>query len=106
LVAAAAGFGVLIMSFIKNTRQAGPVMGGLLAIMGMLGGLFTSTIPNAPTVLDAVSLATPHGWAMRCWKIALNGGTAGDVFSSFAVLASMGALFFVVGVVMFRKRFA
>src|SRR5512135_2663014 len=41
LVGAAAGFGILLMSFLKNMRQAGPVMGGVVTLTAMLGGLFT-----------------------------------------------------------------
>ena len=31
-IVAAAGFGVCVMSFVQNTRQSGPVMGGVLTV--------------------------------------------------------------------------
>jgi ABC-2 type transport system permease protein len=106
LIAAAAGFGVLLMSFIRTTRQAGPVMGGVLTITGMLGGLFTAGIPNAPRAFQTISLATPHGWALRGWKAAIAGGGVGEVLLPAAVTFGAGMLFFAIGLVLFRKRFS
>jgi ABC-2 type transport system permease protein len=106
LIVSAAGFGVLLMSFVQTTRQAGPVMGGVLTIGGMLGGLFTSGIPSVPAAFENVTLATPQGWALRGWKLAMAGGGAGDVLVPATVTFSAGILFFLVGVTVFRKRFA
>ena len=52
LIVAAAGFGIMVMSFIKTTRQTGPVMGGVLTLTGMAGGLFTTGFQNLPDVSD------------------------------------------------------
>jgi hypothetical protein len=32
-----------------------------------------------PPIFETVALFTPHGWALRGWKLALAGGGAGDV---------------------------
>jgi len=106
LVVAAAGFGVLLMSFLKNTRQTGPVMGGVLTLTGMLGGLFTTGFQNLPAAYETINLLTPHGWALRGWKAALAGGGVGDVLLPVLVTLGMGIVFFVVGALVFRKRFA
>ncbi|MFN2224898.1 MAG: ABC transporter permease [Anaerolineae bacterium] len=106
LIVVAAGFGVLLMSFIKNTRQTGPVMGGVLTVMGMMGGLFTNGIPNLPDLFDAVRLAMPQGWAMYGWELALQGAGPGGVLLPVAVMLGLGILFFAAGVVLFRRRFA
>ncbi|HEC36018.1 MAG TPA: ABC transporter permease, partial [Anaerolineae bacterium] len=106
LVVVAAGFGVLIMSFLKTTRQAGPVMGGVLTLTGMAGGLFTTGFQNLPAAYDTITLFTPHGWALRCWKAALAGASVGDVLLPVAVTLGMGLVFFIVGAFVFRKRFA
>jgi len=106
LVVAAAGFGLLLMSFVKSTRQAGSVIGGVLTLAGMAGGLFTTNIPNMPAAFDIVTLFTPHGWALRGWKLALAGGGAGDVLLPVIVMFGMGTVFFAVGAFLFRKRFA
>mgnify|MGYP003882433047 CR=1 FL=1 len=45
MIAAAAGFGIFLMSFVKTQRQSGMVLGGALTALGMLGGLFTLAVP-------------------------------------------------------------
>ena len=105
LITAAAGFGLLLMSLIKSTRQTGPVLGGVLPVMGMLGGLFTTGIPTLPAAFDVITLATPHGWALRSWNLALAGAGPGEVLLPALVLVGMGVVFFSAGTVLFRRRF-
>ena len=106
LVVAAAGFGVLLMSFVKNTRQSGPVVGGGLTVMGMAGGLFTTGFQNLPAAYEIINLLTPHGWALRGWKAVLAGGGLGEVLLPTLVTLGMGVVFFAVGALLFRRRFA
>jgi ABC-2 type transport system permease protein len=106
LVVVASGFGILLMAFIRTTRQAGPVLGGVLSVTGMLGGLFTTGFPNLPAAFDSMTLFVPQGWAMRAWKVALGGGSLGDVLVPLGVTLALGALLFGLGVSIFRKRFA
>ena len=106
LIVVAAGFGVLLMSFVQNTRQTGPVMSGVLTLTGMLGGLFTSGVPNIPEIFDTVRLAMPQGWAMYGWELALQGVGASEVLLPVTVMLGLGVLFFTAGVLLFRKRFA
>jgi ABC-2 type transport system permease protein len=106
LIAASAGFGLLVMAFIKNSRQTGPVLGGVMTLTGMLGGLFTTGIPNVPKALDTFSLVTPQGWAMQAWKLALAGAGPAQVLVPVLVLIGMGVLFLAAAVVLFRRRFA
>lgn len=106
LIVVASGFGVLLMSFVKNTRQTGPVMGGVLTVTGMLGGLFATGVPDLPEVFDTVRLAMPQGWALYGWELALDGSSVGEVLVPVVVMTGLGALFFGVGVALFRRRFA
>ena len=106
LVVAAAGFGVLLMSFVKSTRQSGPVVGGVLTVTGMAGGLFTTGFQNLPAAYETINLFTPHGWALRGWKAVLAGGGVGDVLLPTLVTLGMGIVFFAVGALFFRRRFA
>jgi ABC-2 type transport system permease protein len=106
LVICAAGFGLFLLSFIKNTRQAGPMIGGVLTVTAMLGGLYSMTIPNAPAFLDTVSLFMPQGWVMRSWKLTLNGGQLIDVLLPVLVAVAIGAVLFGIGTLNFRKRYA
>lgn len=106
LVVVATGFGLFIMSFIRNSRQAGVVQGGILTIMAMVGGLFTSFIPNMPPVVNIISLVTPQGWAMRAMKLALEGSSPINALVPVAILIGLGCVFFVASVLIFRKRYA
>ncbi|MGA9347400.1 MAG: ABC transporter permease [Anaerolineae bacterium] len=106
LVVVAAGSGVLLMSFLKSTRQTGPVMGGVLTITGMAGGLFTTGFPSLPAAFETATLFVPQGWAMRGWKLALAGGGVNDVLLPAVVTLGIGIVFFVIGAFVFRKRFA
>ena len=106
LIVVAAGFGVLLMSFVQNTRQTGPVMGGVLTVTGMLGGLFATGVPDLPQVFDTIRLVMPQGWALYGWELALHGSSAGEVLLPVAVMTGLGALFFGIGVSLFRRRFA
>jgi ABC-2 type transport system permease protein len=106
LIVAATGFGVMIMSFIKNTRQTGPVLGGVLTITGMLGGLMSNGMPNIPEIMDRVALTMPQGWAMHAWKLSLAGREVGALLLPLLVMLALGILFFSIGLTLFRRRFA
>jgi ABC-2 type transport system permease protein len=105
LIVAATGFGVMLMSFIKSTRQTGPILGGVLTITGTLGGLMTNGISNVPEVLDKVALTMPQGWAMHAWKLTLAGNSAEAILLPVLVLLVLGSLFFTVGLRLFSQRF-
>jgi ABC-2 type transport system permease protein len=106
-VIAATGLGVLLIAFVKNTRQAGPVLGGGLTMLGMLGGLFTANIPGAmPAAFAMLGNFTPQGWVLKAWRMVMDGQTAGELLTPFLVLLVMGVIMFAVGAVMFRRRFA
>ena len=106
-VIAAAGLGVLLISFVKSTKQGGPVLGGGLTVLGMLGGLFTANIPGGmPAAFDTIGNFVPQGWVLKGWRMALDGVPAVDLFVPFAVTVVMGIVMFAVGARMFRRRFA
>lgn len=105
-VITATGLGVLLISFVKSTRQGGPVLGGGLTVLGMLGGLFSANIPGGMPALDKISIFTPQGWVIKTWKMVMDGLPAGDLLVPFAVMVVMGIVMFAIGAVMFRRRFA
>lgn len=106
LAAAASGFGVLLVSFARNAKQAGPVFGAVLAGAGMAGGLFSAALPSPPPILERVSAFLPQGWALRAFQAALSGAGTTEVLTASAVAAAMGLLCFAVGAVFLRRRFA
>jgi ABC-2 type transport system permease protein len=106
-VIAAAGLGVLLISFVKSTKQGGPVLGGGLTILGMLGGLFTMNIPGGlPDSFNAIGNFTPQGWVLKGWRMALDGSAAGNLLVPFIVTIAMGIIMFLIGAMMFRRRYA
>jgi ABC-2 type transport system permease protein len=106
-VLAATGLGVLLIAFVKNTRQGGPVLGGGLTALGMLGGLFTANMPNAmPATMNMIGILIPQAWVLKSWKMVLDGQSGAALLIPFAVVTFMGVIMFTVGAVMFRRRFA
>jgi ABC-2 type transport system permease protein len=109
LVLLAASFGLFITSLLKDTRQAGIVYGGVLTILGVVGmiGIFTAGAPTASRGgFDIISRLTPHGWAVDGYQRLLDGGGMGDVLLPVAVTLGLSVLFFVLGLLRFRRRFA
>jgi len=106
-IVAAAGLGVLLISFVKTAKQGGPVLGGGLSILGMLGGLFTTNIPGGmPEAFNAIGNFIPQGWVLKIWRMALDGNATGDLLVPFIVTIVMGIVMFAIGAVMFRRRYA
>ena len=106
-VVAATGLGVLLIAFVKNTRQGGPVLGGGLTLLGMLGGLFTANIPGGmPAAVNMIANFTPQGWVLKTWRMVMDGQSATDLLIPFMVMVAMGLLMFTFGAGMFRRRFA
>lgn len=106
MIVAATGFGVMVMSFVKNTRQTGPVLGGVMVITGMLGGLFTNGVPNIPPSFESITLSMPQGWAMQAWKLTLANANPIEVLPHTGIMFVLGAVFFAIGVLFFRRRFS
>jgi ABC-2 type transport system permease protein len=106
-VAAASGLGVLLIAFVKTSKQGGPVLGGGLTALGMLGGLFTANIPGGmPESFTLLANFTPQGWVLKAWNLALAGAPTVDLLLPFAVSLALGAVMFVAGAVLFQKRYA
>ena len=100
------GLGVLLISLVKTSKQAGPILGGGLSAVGMLSGLFTVGVPNMPAFINTISLFTPQGWVLRAWKLAINGSSASELLLPLAVTMGIGLVMFVIGALLFRRRFA
>jgi linearmycin/streptolysin S transport system permease protein len=107
-VLAATGLGVLLIAFVKNTRQGGPVIGGGLTALGMLGGLFTANIMqnSTPKAMDMIGLVIPQAWVLKSWKMVLDGQPMIAMLIPFAVVTFMGVVMFAAGAVLFKRRFS
>ena len=104
-VFAATGLGVLLIAFVKTSKQGGPVLGGGLTALGMLGGLFTAGV-SMPESFKMLANFTPQGWVLKAWRIVMDGQPLSDLVLPFVALLVMGIVMFCIGALMFRKRFA
>jgi ABC-2 type transport system permease protein len=106
IAVAASTFGILLVSFLKNTKQSGVIFGGLLTVTGMLGmvNIFTGNPQGAP--LGIVPLFTPQGWATRAILATMDGAAVETILPFALVMFAMSILFFVVGVARLKSRFA
>lgn len=102
---ASVGLAVLLVSFIKTSKQAGPIFGGALTGLGMISGLFTTNIAM-PESFNAIGNFTPQGWVLKAWRLSLTGQPASEMVLLFLVLVAMGLVMFTIGAVMFRRRYA
>ncbi len=108
IVLSAASFGIFINSFLKTTKQGGVIFGGVLTVTGMLGliSVFTANSPLTERMGETVSLLVPQGWALRGLLFSMNDQPLSSVLANTLVLLGWSALFFVVGVMRFSRRYA
>ncbi len=111
LIVLAASFGIFVTSWLKGTKQAGAVYGGVLNIVGWVGisRMFLALVPGTESfapIGNAISLTSPYGWALWGWQETLTGGGVSDVILIVAVMLAMSTAFFTIGVLKFRKRFS
>ncbi len=107
LILLATTCGLFIISFLKNSRQAGVVFGGVLTFTGMIGisPVFTAGMPTTPQIFEQAALIVPQGWAMRSLRLAMEGASIQATLLFLAGQLAWSALFFLVGLVRLRKRF-
>jgi len=105
LVVCAAGFGIFVISLLRSSRQAGPVVGGVFSATGMMGGLISAAVPM-PAAFKMVQKLVPQGWAFDGWSQVLAGSSAADVLPTVLVMLVLGAIFFALGLSKFQRRFA
>lgn len=107
LVCSAASAGIFVNSLFKTTRQGGALLGGALALTGMLGmiGTFGINSPAAQNLADSVSLLVPQGWAVRALLRAMHDRPLAEVLWPTLALFAWSAAFFITGVWRFNRRY-
>jgi len=108
IIFSASSFGIFVNSFLKNTKQAGVLFGGVLTVTGMVGmiSIFAMNSPGSARLGDTVSLLVPQGWAIRGLMQSMNGEAVSTVLVTMFVMLAWSAVFFSVGVMRFNKRYA
>ncbi|MCX6085918.1 MAG: ABC transporter permease [Caldiserica bacterium] len=104
----ASAFGIFLMSFLRTTRQAGVVFGGVVTATGMLAlaSVFTMNVPSAARLGQRVALFVPQGWSLLAFRQAMDGAPLGQLLTSAAVLLAWTAVMFLVGRARMARRFA
>jgi ABC-2 type transport system permease protein len=106
LVAAAGGFGIMLIAFMRTTRQAFLVMGGAVILTGMAGGTMTTWFSEMPGLFKKINLLTPQGWILRGFTAAMRGGSLMDAVVPAAVGTGLGLIFLWIGVRKMNAKFA
>jgi ABC-2 type transport system permease protein len=107
IICSASAFGIFVNSFLKDTKQAGVLFGGVLTVTGMVGmiRIFGMNSPGAARLGDTVSLLVPQGWAIRGLMQSIDGEPLRAALVSALVMLLWSAVFFSVGVLRFNKRY-
>jgi ABC-2 type transport system permease protein len=105
-VAGAVGLGLLVVSFARDTRQAGYVIGLTLSVLGLAGGLFTAGLAEVPRFMATTALFVPQSWATKGWNLLLEGEGIAALLGPVAASLACGALTFALGALRIRRRYA
>jgi ABC-type multidrug transport system permease subunit len=107
IIFSASSFGVFVNSFLRNSKQAGVLFGGVLTVTGMVGmiSIFAMGSPGAARLGDSVSLFVPQGWAIRGLMQSMNGEAFSTVLVTVLIMLAWSAAFFMIGVLRFNRRY-
>ena len=100
-ITAAIGISALVISFTSTAEAAGAASSAVAITLAVLGGSFSPTA-QAPEVLGAIAMLTPHGWFLRGLGDMQGGGTVVDALPAVAVLFGIGLV--TGGIGMLRAR--
>ena len=106
MVVASSSFGVLIASFIQETKSAS--LAGVLASLTLapIGGCWWPLFIT-PDWMQTLAKITPHGWANIGFnKLMLYGAEFGDVAAEMVALVMFGVLFAAIALWRFRTSSA
>ncbi len=108
LAMAATSFGIFMTSWLKDTRQAGMVYGGVVTVTGMVGivNIFTLNSSSSSWIMEILPLFVPQGWAMRAWQLSMEGAATRQVLLMCGALLVWSAVLFTIGRARFYRRYA
>lgn len=101
----ASGFGLMLIAPLKTTRQAGAIMGIVLTMTGMAGGLMTTGFASMPEGFVALTHFMPQGWALETFRTAMIASHLSTVLAPALITIAIGAVCFMIGAQLFRRRF-
>jgi ABC-2 type transport system permease protein len=102
-VISAVGISTLVISFTNTAEAAGAASSAVAITLGILGGTFSPTA-QAPEIMSALALLTPHGWFLRgLGEMAGPNGTVADCLPAVGVLLAMGLVTGSIGMARARR---
>lgn len=101
-------FGLFAISWAKDRKQAGLIVGAGVTITGMLGmaSIFMMGAANPNQAINSLSLLVPQGWANRALVNIMDGYSTPEALTSMLGLLGYSAIMFIIGLRRFMKRFA
>ncbi len=105
LVLCATGMGALITAWSRTPRQAGAIGMAISLIGAAFSGSF---FPRSylPAWMRHLSLITPNAWGIELFSHLQSGATFIELLPWLGGMAGITALYFIVALVGFRRRFA
>jgi ABC-type transport system involved in multi-copper enzyme maturation permease subunit len=103
----AAAFGIFINSLLKSSKQGGVVFGGVLTLTTMIGlmPVFVGIPGSNSSLMNTISLVVPQGWIVRMLQETMGNAPLNQILPTALVALAWSALFFVVGVWRFQRRY-
>ena len=102
IATAAAGFGILLVSFLRSQREAGFVMSGAVMISGFIG---ISAVFTGSGKIGISALCVPQGWALQ-GLLSLQAADSLTWLRAAGGLLLWGLVLFMVGKIRFDRRYA
>ena len=99
----ATGWGMLITALARTPAQVGSIGSAMMLIFGILGGSFIN-LEQMPSFLRTVSKITPNAWGLDGFTTLALGGTLRNLTEPITALLVMGAVLFVIAVVIFNRN--
>jgi ABC-2 type transport system permease protein len=97
------GAALLIGTIANNASQAGAIGAGLGLFLGLLGGAMVPT-EVFPEIMQTVSHATPHAWALDAFRtVLIEGGGLAGVVAPVLVLLGYAVVLLGLAVIRFRR---
>lgn len=102
-VVGAVGWGLLITAIARTPGQVAAIGSAVMLTFGIMGGTFVNT-EFMPDWFRIISRITPNAWGVDAFTTLALGGSLGNILTPILVLLAMGALLFVVAILIFNRR--
>jgi ABC-2 type transport system permease protein len=99
----AVGWGMLIAALAKTPGQISAIGYAVMLTFGILGGSFIS-LDNMPGWFQSISKITPNYWGLEGFTTLAMGGGLADILGPVVALLVMGAVLFIIAVLIFNRR--